>query len=192
MKKIIMITIIIGIIIILYSLILTILFHNPIGCVFFVSGAFLFFSSLNYHLKNQSTIKLLQTNKPRVLRLYLLFLAATILIEIAGRIILHLWVWPNFDTLELILYVILIGYPISFFFYYELFILIKKGTNMIASIITTTIIAAIALELPNTFAWGWIYTIPYINLEILKVNIVVWLGWIILIAIPLIANKIIK
>ena len=119
---------------------------------------------------------------------YLLF---TLLIEFVGRFILNFWDYPSFNLEDRIIHVFLIGYPFAFFFIHESFKLIhKKVDSFSVAIIITTILNTFIHEIPNLFAQEWIYTIPSISFEILSINIVVIIGWIILISIPLITKRI--
>ena len=61
--------------------------------------------------------------------------------------------------------------------------------NPVWVFILTTILSAFAHEWPNTFAYEWVYYIPKITYNILNINLVVILGWSILVAIPLLVNK---
>ena len=39
-------------------------------------------------------------------------------------------------------------------------------------------------EIPNLFSKDWIYTIPYISFNIIGINIIVIIGWVVLIGFP--------
>jgi len=184
---------IVGFILFLYGIISAIFFSNIFWYSTFVIGGTLFLGYLNYKCKDDSILKIFEKDKIKVLKIYLFYLLATILIEFSGRFILNLWAYPYFTGIDKIIHVFLIGYPFAFFFIYESFTLIKKlvkGTKL--SIFLAIIINAFLHEIPNTFVWTWEYNIPYINFEILQINIVVIVGWSILIAVPLLRKKIIS
>ena len=59
----------------------------------------------------------------------------------------------------------------------------KIKTSLI-SIIVSVIMGVIIWEIPNLFSMDWIYHIPIVSLEIFNINIIVVLGWALLILVP--------
>ena len=118
-----------------------------------------------------------------VLSILMFFLGASI--ELGGRFLLNSWNYPYINNFYLEVLVLLF-YPFILFSCREMYesinIFIKK--NYI-SFILAMILGVIIWEVPNLFSGDWIYTIPYINYEIFKINIVVILGWSILIGFPI-------
>ena len=167
-----------------------ILYSNVSWYSYFVIGGTFFLAWINQILKNDS---LFEKSKIYLLKTYGIYLLFTILIEIVGRFILNFWHYPSFNFIDKVIHVSLIGYPFAFFFIHESFKLIrKKVPSLSVTIILATLINAFIHEVPNIFAWEWIYTIPYVTFEILQINIVVIVGWVVLIAIPLITKRILE
>lgn len=179
---------VIGLIIAIYGILSAIIYSNVTWYSYFVIGLTFFLAWLNQILNNNS---LFEKNIIYILKVYGIYLLSTILIEIVGRLILNFWHYPSFNLTDKIIHVLLIGYPFAFFSIHESFKLIyKKISSFKISIIITTFINAFIHEIPNIFAWEWVYTIPYISFEIVQINIVVIVGWIILIYVPLLTEKI--
>jgi len=61
--------------------------------------------------------------------------------------------------------------------------------NKIFAIIISMLVGIIIWEIPNLFTQDWIYIIPFIPWEILQINIVVIIGWPILIIGPVYIYK---
>ena len=179
----------IGLTLLLYGVISAIFYRNVMWYSYFVMGGPLFFGYLNYKLKNESIFK---KDIREIFRLYLLYFVSGIIIELIGRHLLKFWYYPHYRPLDYIFQLLLIIYPIGFFFIYESFIFIKSNLKSFTiTLIITTLFQEFINEFPNTFVYTWRYIIPYIKLEILNINIVVVIGWVILIYIPLIIYKII-
>ena len=58
------------------------------------------------------------------------------------------------------------------------------------SIPISMLLGIVIWEIPNIYSKDWIYTIPYITYEIFHINLVVILGWILLILGPVYIYKI--
>lgn len=181
----------IGLVVVLYGLFSAISLSSQVWYSYFVIGGTFFIGYLNYKFKNKTLFWDLEKNKLKVLETYFFYIIATISIELVGRFWLHFWYYPNFGIAEQIVHVLLIGYPFAFFFIYESFVLLNKWIKKFSVLFIVSMITnAFLHEIPNIFAWEWIYTIPYIRLEIFQINIVVILGWSVLIAVPLITQKV--
>ena len=105
-------------------------------------------------------------------------------IELIGRFILNLWFYSPKPNI-FIEFSILIGYIfilLSFREMYELLGVFVK--NRFTLMVLSIILGIIIWEVPNLFISSWVYTIPYIHLEIFNINIVVIFGWLILIGFP--------
>ena len=178
----------IGLLIALYGAISAIFYSNIIWYSYFVVGGTLFLAYANSRLENDSILK---EDKKYIMKTYGIYLLFAVLIEIAGRFALGLWNYPYFSPMDEFVHIFLIGYPFAFFFVRESFTLINKKTGLMAAIVLTTLVNAFVHEIPNTFVWEWVYTIPYVTLEIFQINIVVIVGWAILVAVPLITKRII-
>ncbi len=181
---------IIGLLLAIYGVVSAILYSNVTWYSYFVIGGTFFLAWINQILKNDS---LFEKSKIYIVKTYGIYLLFTILIEIIGRFVLNLWYYPSFNLADKIIHVFLIGYPFNLFFVYESFKLIqRKVSSLSLTIILATLINAFIHEVPNIFVWEWIYTIPFITFEILQVNIVVIVGWVVLVVIPLITKRILK
>lgn len=181
---------IIGLLLAIYGVASAIWYSNVTWYSYLVIGITFFLAWINKILKNES---LFEKSKIYLLKTYGVYLFFTILIEIIGRFILNLWNYPSFNLTDKVIHVFLIGYPFAFFSIHESLKLIrKKVPSLPVTIILATLINAFVHEIPNTFAWQWVYTIPYVTIEILQINIIVIIGWFILIVIPLITKRILK
>jgi len=188
-KKVSISLMIIGLVIMSYGLFAAISLHSTIWYSFFLIGGVLFLGAMNIFIGNNSVLKLIEKNKKRLFLIYIYYIVWTILIEIIGRFWLNLWYYPSFDSINQLIHVFIIGYPFAFFFIYESFLILEKIVKKFwLAVILTTIINAFLHEIPNTFAWEWVYTIPNVTFEILKINIVVIIAWVVLIIVPLIVN----
>lgn len=173
-----------------YGVASAILYSNIPWYIYYTVGGTFFLAWLNQFVENdslfgKSTIYLLKT--------YGLYLLFTILIEIVRRCILILGNYPSFNLTNEYIHLFFIGYPFAFFYINESFKLILSKIHPVPiTIILVTFIDAFVHEISSIFAWEWVYTIPYITFEVLQVNIVVIVGWVILIAVPLITKRILK
>ena len=182
---------IVGLILALYGLISAIFYSSATWYDYFVIGGAFFLGYVNYKLKNESVLGLLEENKLRVFGNYALYAIAGIIIELVGRFLLHLWEYPSLNHAAETIRIFIIFYPFGFFFIYESFVLIKSKLQSFGlTVVVATLVNAFLHEIPNTFAWEWRYTIPYVTFEILRINIVVIVGWAILIAVSLLVKRI--
>ena len=179
-------------IIVIYGIFSAINSKNIFWYSYFLLGGTFFIAYINFNLKNDSLIKRFRKNKLKEIKNYFYYIFIAMLIEIIGRHILNLWSYPNYNTLNIIINVFIIGYPMALFFVYESFILINKYFSFNISIVICALINAFLHEIPNKFANEWTYNIPRITFEIFGLNILVIIGWFILIIIPLITNGKIK
>ena len=183
----------IGSILILYGFILAFFKSNVFWYDYFVIGGTLLFGSINYKIGNAGLFALIKNKSINFLKLYISYLIFAILIEIVGRFLLNLWFYPSSSVLDQIIYVFLIGYPFAFFFVYETFVMFNgKIRSKTLAFVFTFIFSAFLHEIPNVFVWSWIYTIPYIKFEIFQINIVVIIGWSILVLVPLLVKRYLK
>lgn len=181
---------IIGLLFAIYGVFSAILYSNATWYSYFVIGGTFFLAWINQIIKNDS---IFEKSKIYLLKTYGLYLLFTIVIEIVGRFIFNFWHYPSFDLADKIIHVFLIGYPFAFFLIHESFKLIRKKVPSLAvTVIFTTLVNAFVHEVPNIFAWEWVYTIPYVTFEMLQINIVVIVGWVVLIAVPIITYRIIE
>ena len=171
-----------GFILMILGVILALFFANPFWYSFFVIGGTLFFGYLNYKINNKSIFNIFEKSKQRFIYIWVSYIILAFIIEIVGRFLLNLWYYPHYSLFEELVNVYLIGYPFALFMLYETFILINYKIKSLGLIITiTTLVSAFIHEFPNTFVYEWAYTIPYVTFEILRINIVVIVGWVILV-----------
>ncbi len=173
-----------------YGVVSAVVFSNVTWYSYFTTGATGFLGWINLKLRNES---ILAQDKRLLLKTYMLYVLAALLIELVGRFLLRFWEYPSFTPTEELVHVFAIGYPFAFFAIYESLVLIRRYLpSFHLSVIAATLLNALTHELPNTFAWEWRYAIPYVTLEILQINVVVIVGWIILVAVPLGAQRIVR
>lgn len=181
---------ILGLLLALYGLFSAIFFANIFWYSYFVIGGTFFLAYINFRCRKPS---ILEQQKIYLAKTYILYLLITFLIEAVGRFWLHFWEYPSFTLFDQIIHVFLIGYPFAFFFISESLTLIKKKVSSLTlTIVIATLANAFLHEIPNIFAWEWKYTIPLVTFEIFGINVVVLLGWVILIAVPLSVKKMVK
>ncbi len=179
-----------GLALLIYGVISAVIYSNVIWYSYFVIGMTLFIGGINYFLKNNSVLRLGWGN---IVKTYVFYMFFTILIEIIGRFVLNFWHYPHFGLVDKMVHVFLIGYPFAFFSIHESYKLINKmAASTQLTILIATLLNAFIHEIPNIFAWEWIYTIPLITFEILQINIVVIVGWVVLVAVPLIVGRVIS
>jgi len=177
---------VLGFFLLIYGMVSAIFYSNYIWYCFFVVGGTFFLGYLNYRIKNKSIFDLISNNSKRFFKLWVAYIVFAIIIELVGRFLLNLWQYHSFNFI----FEVVIGYSFAFFMLYETFLLIKSGIkNNILVVVLTTLIGAFWHEVPNTFVGEWTYTIPYVKLEILNVNIVVIAGWIILVGGAILIQK---
>ena len=164
--------------------------YNGIWYSYFAIGGALFFGSINSRLGNRGLFRAFAKNRLRLLALYAIYLLAGIGIELLGRFALHLWHYPKFGLLDEVLHIYLISYPFAFFMIHEIFTALRAKFDYAKAFMLAWIGSAFLNEVPNTRAMEWAYTIPFVKLELLGVNIIVIIGWVILIGVPLIVEKI--
>ena len=184
----------IGLIVMIIGLVLAIFFANTYWYSFFVIGGTLFLAYVNKKIKNKSLFNVLAKDKIKFFYIWISYIFLSVIIEIVGRFILDFWYYPTYNFFDEIINVYLIGYPFALFMTYETFILIySKVKNFLVTFVGTTIISGFIHEIPNTFAYEWVYTIRYEIFEILNINVVVIFGWFILVLLAfIIQNKVFK
>ncbi len=173
-----------------YGLVAAIVQGSVVWYSYFVIGGSLFLGLINYLLGRESLFSYLRNNKIRVLKTYILYVLGAIVIEFIGRFLLNLWYYPAFSVTEELIHVFLIGYPFAFFFLFESFVLARHFIMSFWPAFTfVAIISAFAHEVPNLYAFEWVYTVPYVTLAIFQINIVILIGWFVLVAVPIFVDK---
>lgn len=151
-----------------------------------VYGVWLFFDNLSFLRGNKTTLDLLIEKKyKKFIVLYLSLFVFGFLIEVFGRMILNLWTYPLVDPI--ILNTIgLIGYPFILMSYRETYVFLNSFLkNSLFSVLLSMLFGITIWEVLNVFSNNWIYKIPYVTFEIFHINIVVIVGWVILILGPI-------
>ncbi|MBD3259127.1 hypothetical protein GF371_00690 [Candidatus Woesearchaeota archaeon] len=159
------------------------------GCIYWYNfgllGAWLLFDYLS-HLRGNNTALDLLFNK-RTKKFIILFIALAIfgsVIELVGNAGLGLWSYSHLTPFQLY-FLVPIFYPFILMSFREMFMLVKSLLkNFTMSVIATIILGIIIWEIPNIYSQDWIYSIPHISFEIFHINIIVIIGWVILISGP--------
>lgn len=201
MKKRNIFSLIIGITIIIISVILYVS-NSPYWFFPAPIGIWLLFDSLSSLRKNKTTLDLLITKDyKKFFIVYSVLFILGFLTELLGIIILNFWSYASFNYQTDLLSILnrLSKYPLEglgFFIwpfilmsFKETYSFIKSYFNKKISFILSMVLGILIWETPNIFSKDWIYTIPYINLEIFHINIIVIIGWSLLIGFPLIIYK---
>ena len=156
------------------------------------------FDNLSHYVKNNTTLDLLikKDYKP-FFKIYLTLLILSVIIEVIGSLILGLWIYPKLWALVPFWFLLVMNilgyllYPIILISCIEMFNFFKYLTkNYFLAVISAMLVGIIIWEIPNIFSQDWIYQIPFITGEILRINIVVIIGWAILIIGPVYIKKI--
>jgi hypothetical protein len=164
-----------------------------------VIGVWLFFDNIAHLQKNKTTLDLIFNQKyKKFLCLYFALLILAVLIEVIGSLVLKLWSYPKLWAIEplwlmlLINFVSYLFYPFILMSFKEMYVVIKSFIkNKYISCIIFMLLGIIIWEIPNIFSQDWIYNIPFISFEIFHINIIVIIGWIILIVAPLYVYKLV-
>src|SRR3989344_137348 len=173
---------IVGLIITIFS---AILFFNGSKIWYFSGGLGLWFifDYLDSFREKKTALQILLRDKKKFLKLYLAMVLFGASIEFIGRFIFGLWEYPHYNKFHEVASVLF--YPFLLFQLREMYIFIKsKIKKSTISLAAAVILGVIIWEVPNLFSGSWIYYIPFVNLEISKINIIVILGWIPLILLP--------
>ena len=98
--------------------------------------------------------------------------------------LLGMWTYPlvNINIMNTLG---MIGYPFILMSFRECYMFVKSiYKNIPFSVLLATLIGIAVWEIPNLWSQDWIYIIPYINLELFRLNVVVLVGWFALILGP--------
>ena len=184
MKKIRFLLFVIGIGLTLFGLFSAIKQSNVYWYSYFTIGVFLVCDYIDYQFRKKSVLSLIfDKNFKAFFSIYFLLVLAAALIEICGRVILKMWYYPNYDLIDKIIHVFIIGYPFSLLATLELYQVFRdlslrlfrhKLSLTLFSIVITAIVSGLIHEVPNTFSYEWIYqNIPFVKYEIWDVNVLV-------------------
>jgi hypothetical protein len=167
-------------------------YQNPYWYYSMIFGVLILFDRLSSLEGNKTTIDLLLRKKyKKFFTLYLLLLLLAIFIEGIGRIILGLWNYPRLPIF--IVNIAIILYPVILMSFREMFMFLKSIIeNKFISVVASMFMGIMIWEIPNNYSQDWIYKIPFVSVQILDINLVVIIGWIILIMGPLYCYKILK
>ena len=148
----------------------------------FVLGGTFTLAWLNYLLSNPGLISDTAVRPKAVVYSYLGGVGTAIVLEAIGRHTLGLWSYPELAGISGVVQIYLITYPFALFMIYETYVLIRQVLPRVPTFLITWFLSAFIHELPNVRVGEWVYDIPVTDLTIGGINIVVILGWSILIA----------
>jgi hypothetical protein len=67
-----------------------------------------------------------------------------------------------------------------------LFSILERSKPILTTMLICWIIAALSHEYPNTYSWEWVYNIPFTNLEIFRINVIILtFGWLFLVCVSI-------
>lgn len=159
----------------------------------FVIGGTLCMAAVNAACQRESILTHARRDWHYIGRAYALYLLAGAIVEAVGNAALGWWDYTPLDRNAYVVHLILIQYPLGFAYLYEFYVWLRGLVRSASlALLVGGLLNAFLVEIPNTFAPEWTYHIPYVSVELLRVNIVVMSGWVILIAIPLIAQRILR
>lgn len=156
-----------------------------------VVGIWLFFDYLSHLRKNKTTFDLLiNKNYKKFFLLYFYLMIFSVIIEIIGNLLLDFWSYTFLSNIMVIISVP-INYPFILMSFVETYRLLNSFIkSKEITLIFSMFLGIIIWEIPNLYSRDWIYNIPYVNTEIYHINIIIILGWGILILPPVwIYNK---
>ncbi len=159
---------------------------------FAVWGWWLFFDCLSHWKGNKTTLDLiLQKKYYDFFKLYGLLLLISVIMEVVASIVFSLWSYPKLWEIEPLWLLILVNfwgylsYPIILISFMEtyafLYTLIRRKW---IAVISFLVVGIVIWEVPNIFSQDWIYHIPWVDYNLLGLNVVVIFGWVILLLIP--------
>ena len=190
MKKWLPLIFMLGILLVSYALYSAFLKASIVLYSYFVIGGTMFFGYINYESGSKSLFYRMEKDRNHFLKTYFLYLLLTIITELIAKHLLGLWIYPSFGLMDIIINVYLIGYPFCMFMTYELIVLLRRLVSReFFVILIATIASALMAELPNTHAWEWIYLMPFVTLEIFRINILVFATWLILMPFVIYINE---
>ncbi len=144
-------------------------------------GLWLFF---DYFTGENTAFQILQKNKKQFLFLYLMMMFLGCSIEYIGRFILEWWVYPMGNSL-IYEFLLIIFYPFILFSFHGMYLFLSQVIkNKILVFISAMLLGMLIWETPNMFSHDWVYTISQTNLEIFNLNIIIIIGWSVLIGLP--------
>ena len=144
-----------------------------------VVGVWLVFDYLSSRMKNKTTLDLLiNANYKKFIMLYLSLAILGGLIEIIGNLLLNFWTYTFLSPIVLIISIPLF-YPFILMSFIEMYAFINSLLkNHLISLLASMFIGIMIWEIPNLYSQDWIYTITFITLEVLSINIAVIAGWV--------------
>ncbi|MDP2906656.1 MAG: hypothetical protein Q8O03_01835 [Nanoarchaeota archaeon] len=156
-----------------------------------VIGVWFVFDYLASYKSKHTTIQILKENKKKFFQLYLMIFFLGCSFELIGRFILGWWAYPSINTIFLEI-LLMLFYPFILFSFREMYntlsIIIK---SRIITFVFSMLLGIIIWEIPNMFSKDWVYTVPYLNFEILNLQVVIVIGWSALIGFPLIVYSVV-
>ena|SRR3989344_661945 len=146
-----------------------------------VFGVWLLFAYLSSLKGNKTTLNL---NKKQFIYLYISLSIFGILIELIGRAVLNWWHYPRTSPIITNIAIVFL-YPIILISFIEMYnFIISSIKKPLVATLLSVVAGIIIWEVPNIYSKDWIYTLPYNSLEILNINVIIILGWFILILGP--------
>ena len=163
-----------GFIVFLAGLYLAFIQHSAIWYSFFVVGGFLLFEGINKQ-KGFSVLK----HPKNFLLVWFYFALIGITVEIIGNYWLDMWDYPAYDAWKYILHVITIGYPFVGFFGLQLFVYLREkfSEKQLFILPIFAILFGYANEIPNLFAYEWVYK-NWVFGDFIGIPILISLLWI--------------
>jgi len=154
-------------------------------------GMFLLFDNLCHMRGRKTTLDFLFEKKfKRFVLLYVGLAILALVIEILG---MYFWKYTYFHSYTYVFIMTVIFYPPHMMGFKEMFEFVRTYLkNFPLSVIGAMILGIIIWEIPNIFSKDWIYSIPFISFEIFHINIIVIIGWVILILGPYYVYKLLK
>ncbi len=146
-------------------------------------GVWLMFDYLSSLMNNKTTLGICLKDKRAFLKIYLAMFLLGAAIEGVGRFALHWWTYPYIDSVmhEIVL---LLFYPFILMSFREMYMLFSSIIHKRTAFLLSIAAGIVIWEIPNMFSMDWIYTVPYLHIEIFNLHILIILGWAALIGLP--------
>ena len=117
---------------------------------------------------------------------YMIYALLGVVIDIVGQYILGWWGYPDLPLPLQIFHVYLLGYPFSFFFAFELYLIgLAAVRSAWGSLLIATLVSVAIHELPNVSAKQWVYQFPGADVMLAGVPVMIVGWWFLAVLIPI-------
>ncbi len=157
---------------------------------YLVVGIWFLFDTLSSLRGNKTTWDLLfKRDYSSFFKIFGVLFVIGLLIEVILHFILRFWYYPFVNPIKYYIFSNILGflmYPLILISFKEMHSFVNSFINQrLFSVLASMLLGILIWEIPNVYSKDWIYTIPYVKSELFGVNLIVILGWAILILAPI-------